>query len=304
MADLHLPDDLVEFLTSKRKLEYKREDCECGQVELLPIEQLKTELFAVQTDDDDDPHAPESFISERGCYLVRGVSLLAKCEHYEPHGVMIWLPLERQFGFFDAEHMRLETFSSDVTWSAISENFPRFANAGWGGMPTPDDAEPTVPLKPWDDHPYSQEWTCGALPDIAEWYRVSWSRRGEREGNRQVRYPERLTVLIERDGDDCLLVCEWKKPEEDAEEELAVRRSMTIDEWNSLADAVQSGVWEAERLNPPGETEISWSVQGFKDHQIRSRNRFYATIPEPTDPTQILGKRIFALAGLERRILP
>jgi hypothetical protein len=304
MADLNLPVDLVEFLTSKTKLKYKREDCECGQVELLPIEQLKSELFAVQTEYDDDPHASEEFTAEDGCYLVRGVSLLAKCEFYEPLGVMIWLPEERQFGFFDEEHMRLETFSKDVTWSEISENFPRFANAGWGlGDPRLDDAEPTVAMKPWDDYPYSNEWTCGALPDIEEWYHVSWHRRGEREGDRQVRHPERLTVRIERDGDDCVLMCEWQKPEEDAEEELVVRRPMSVHEWSPLADALQSGFWEAGKLNPPGETEIAWSIHGFKDYQYRSLNRFYETVPEPTDPTQILGKRVFALAGFEHRIL-
>jgi hypothetical protein len=303
MADLNLPDDLVEFLTSKKKLNYKREHCECGQVELLPIEQLKTQLFAVKTEYDDDPHVFDMSAPEDGCYLVRGVSLLAKCEFYEPHGVMIWLPEERQFGFFDAEHMRLETFCRDVTWSEISENFPRFANAGWGGAPNWDDAEPTAAIKPWDDYPYSNGWTCGALPDIAEWYDVSWDRRGEREGDRQVRHYERLTVRIERDGDECVLMCEWQKPEEHARQEVVVRRPMSIHEWSSLADVLQSGFWEAGKLRTSGEREICWSLSGFKDCQYRSLNRFYETVPVPTDPTQILGKRLFALAGFEHRIL-
>ncbi|HET6324484.1 MAG TPA: hypothetical protein VFG04_07270 [Planctomycetaceae bacterium] len=304
MADLNLPNDLVEFLRSKKKLKYKPEDCECGQVELLPIEQLKTELFAVKTEYDEDPHAFDMSSPEDGCYLVRGVSLLASCEFYEPLGVMIWLPEEQQFGFFDEEHMRLETFSKEVTWSEISNNFPRFANAGWGlGCPKIDDPEATVAIKPWDDYPYSNEWTCGALPDIAEWYDVSWDRRGDREGDRQVRHYERLTAHIERDGDDCVLICEWQKPEEDAEQEVVVRRPMSIQEWNSLADELQSGFWEAKELKPPGETDICWSLSGFKDYQFRSLNRFYETVPESTDPTQVLGKRLFALAGFEHQIL-
>jgi hypothetical protein len=79
MSPLQLPNDLADFLAAVRQLEYDPGDCEAGQVVLLPLAELKLELFATMAASpairNDDPHRDEN-----GCYLVPGVNLVASCD--------------------------------------------------------------------------------------------------------------------------------------------------------------------------------------------------------------------------------
>ena len=106
MAPLDLPGDYLEFLATGRQLDFDPEESDTGWVKLLPLEKLHRELFPVYVCDEyrehieiADPHR-----GENGYYLVDGVSLVGECEHYDPCGILMWLPVERCFGAWDQEH--------------------------------------------------------------------------------------------------------------------------------------------------------------------------------------------------------
>jgi hypothetical protein len=66
MFSLELPQDLFDFLAAGRQLKYDPRTCEAGAVKLLPLNQLKLELFPMYITSemeglyDADPHKGEN----------------------------------------------------------------------------------------------------------------------------------------------------------------------------------------------------------------------------------------------------
>jgi hypothetical protein len=147
-AELHLPSDLVAFLTARKQLEYDEEACDAGAVKLIPLGKLKLQRFPVETSGDpsykDDPNAPGV-----NSYLVLAVDLIGQCnDDYEPAGLLLWLPVERRYAAWDSSHCTIDLFPADVTWERIAADPLPYIEASLGG------SLPTERLIPWPAHPY------------------------------------------------------------------------------------------------------------------------------------------------------
>jgi hypothetical protein len=156
MISLDLPHDLFEFLAAGKQLEYDPATCESGAIRLLPLQQLKIELFPMYMDTDidglpeGDPHK-----GENGYYLVEGVNLVGECQDYEPCGLLMWLPLENCFATWDMDHWYIGVFSPEHTWSQIVKAPAPYINAQWVGAF--EDSVSAKALKPWAKYRYSQQ---------------------------------------------------------------------------------------------------------------------------------------------------
>lgn len=157
MPSLNLPADLVAFLTAGKQLDYDPEECEAGAIRLLPLDQLKLELFPMFIESsmeelyDSDPNK-----GERGYYLVTGVNLVAEAEHYDPCGLLMWLPIERRFATWDQGHWYFGVFGPEQTWTEIVKAPADHINAQWDGS-VPGYVPATKALKPWPIHRYSEQ---------------------------------------------------------------------------------------------------------------------------------------------------
>lgn len=143
---LSLPDDLVAFLESGAMLEYDASECECGQVFLLPVKELKLATVALDGqslgDISDDPNADKG-----GYYRVEAVNLISHCDGYDPEFILAWLPKSQLYGSWDCDHLAMTVFPK-TRWSDIAENPLPFINAQWGN------GDVGVPLVPWPDYPF------------------------------------------------------------------------------------------------------------------------------------------------------
>jgi hypothetical protein len=154
VAELKLPADLVAFLQAGRQLEYDPDTCEAGAVVLLPLEQLKVELFPMDCQSTEvegqDPHE-----GELGCYLVEGVNLIAECSGgYDPVGLLLWLPREGRYAIWDNDHCYIGVFGPEVTWARIAAAPAQHINAQWVGA-FPDSAVASC-LVPWPKYRYNE----------------------------------------------------------------------------------------------------------------------------------------------------
>jgi hypothetical protein len=130
MPSLELPQDLAAFLAAGKQLEYDSSDCETGKVTLLPLAELRLELFPVDCQGmpvaRQDPNH-----GSRGCYLVPGVSLLATAEGYDPEGLLLWLPREHRYGGWDGSHDGLSVYAETTTWTDIVREPAEHIDANW-----------------------------------------------------------------------------------------------------------------------------------------------------------------------------
>ena len=147
---MNLPDDYIAFVRSGKQLEYDEEECEIRGVRLLPLEQLRVQLYPTDVENGPVDNSTDPHKGELGCYLVPGISLLAACEDYDPDGLLLWLPEEGCFGTWDSTHTFIVAFSSSVTWTNISSNPARHFNAFWGD----DEIGGIAPLIPWRKYGY------------------------------------------------------------------------------------------------------------------------------------------------------
>jgi hypothetical protein len=127
---LNLPEDLVHFLTSGKKLEYDPTMVEPGLVGLKRLEDLVESVIWINSNDSplifDDPNADAD-----GYYEVPAVSLTGKCKSYDPEFISLWLPSERLFGSWDCDHWDLYIFGNK-TWSDIVKAPALYLNSQWG----------------------------------------------------------------------------------------------------------------------------------------------------------------------------
>jgi len=154
---LSLPDDFRAFLAAGRQLEYDPKDCDCGRVTLLRSRQLRLRQYTILTNE--MQHVYGDPRRGKGCYLVPAVNLVATCEHYDPYGILVWIPKERMFGTWDCDHLVMEVlvarhaFMEGATWADICANPVRFLNAQWRM-----DATTSKVLIPWPKYRWRAHW--------------------------------------------------------------------------------------------------------------------------------------------------
>lgn len=154
---MNLPHDLIEFLQNNTLLQYDPSECEAGKIKLLSLNKLKIELFPTDADNGPIDNTSDPHCGEMGTYMVPAVSLVAKCEDYEPMGLLLWFPEEECYGTWDSSHTLLEVFSSEVTWSDIVANPLSYINSFWdeervGGL------APLIPWPKYDYDPVQSHW--------------------------------------------------------------------------------------------------------------------------------------------------
>jgi hypothetical protein len=294
MGDLNLCDDLVEFLRAGRQLRYDPGVCEVGTVTMLPLDALRVELFPMTETGPEDPHRGES-----GCWLVRGVSLLATCEAYDPVGLLLWLPLDERYGTWDGEHGTLRVFAADVNWQQVASDFPRYINAQWDL----DGAALLTDLTPWQRHTYNAEQAHHPLPDIAEWYEAKWVRRGVYRDGVQLRYPEEMRIRIERIDDRCEAIAEVKKAEPDADWSMPIRQVVMLEELARMQPALEAGFWNQPSMasgSHARETDTMWSVSGYRAGMYHKLFRSYDEGGSEGDAVHEMGKQAARLARIPR----
>ncbi|MBW4621304.1 MAG: hypothetical protein KME17_18335 [Cyanosarcina radialis HA8281-LM2] len=152
---MKLPVDLLEFISAGKQLEYDPDTCEAGMVKIRSFANLKYERFPVETSSSksfkQDPNYPNV-----NSYLVLGVNLVESCTNdYDPAGILIWLPIEKRYGVWDASHCTIIMFGIDITWKNIIATPSDYINAGWFSTEDPELLE-VFELLPWlNNHPYS-----------------------------------------------------------------------------------------------------------------------------------------------------
>jgi hypothetical protein len=124
-----IPDDLREFLTRKKQLRYNLRLCETGKVTLKRLEDLR--LDSIYIDSEGSPHSElDPNKGREGYYAVPAVSLIAKCQHYDPDGILVWLPDQSCYGTWDNDHWDVLIFPK-VSWTEIVKDPVPFINAQW-----------------------------------------------------------------------------------------------------------------------------------------------------------------------------
>ncbi|MGO8673205.1 MAG: hypothetical protein ACLQVD_17835 [Capsulimonadaceae bacterium] len=145
---LNLPDSLREFLELGRQLVYDITKCEAGQVVLHKVTDLVRARLLVNMSETEleteDPH--EGAMG----YVVPAVSLTADCDGYQPDFLLLWLPNENLFGWFDCEHGHLGVFPG-VTWDDIVDDPVPYLNAQWNPN------GPSELFRPWPNYEFTND---------------------------------------------------------------------------------------------------------------------------------------------------
>jgi hypothetical protein len=293
MADLNLPEDLIAFLRSCKQLEYDPTKCEAGAVTLLPLGQLKVELFPMDCQgsnlEEEDPHR-----GELGCYLVDGVNLVAGCTGgYNPVGLLLWLTREGRYGTWsDGDYPCIGVFGPLINWSRIAEAPAQHINAQWAFV---EDSAPASSLVPWPRYPYSAEQVYQPLPDLAEWYEANWTRRG--------RFPKEIRVRLERDGNRCEITGQVMEMDEAKSWPPASTTSQSLKpaEWDQVRGWLEAGFWSQPKMvtAAKGETATIWSFQGYRDGNYHTIFRSYPDDGSERDIVHELGKSLAKLGKVQ-----
>jgi hypothetical protein len=303
MTELNLPADLIAFLRAGRQLQYDPATCEAGVVTLLPVEDLKVELFPMECQStdvaDEDPHR-----DGEGCYLVEGVNVVAASTgEYDPIGLLLWLPRDGLYGSWDGSHSVILAFPPDVSWTKIAQAPARYINAQWQDVF--DDSAPIACLKPWTLHPYNAEPVPGPPPDLAEWYEANWTLRGKYEGETRIRTPEQIQIRLVLDGDHCQIAARqmemdsalvWQSQPEQV-------RTLTDAEWAETRQSLDAGFWRQPKKaagTHPGEELTAWVMAGFCGRRYHVTRRSFAAGCDRGDAVHELGARLTTLARISR----
>ena len=80
--------------------------------------------------------ANEANLTCVGIAAVQAVDLIAACDSYDPHGILVWLPKEQAYGTWDMDHWDVAVFPG-ITWTDIEADPLTYLNAQWEGGGTP-----------------------------------------------------------------------------------------------------------------------------------------------------------------------
>jgi hypothetical protein len=125
-----LPQELVAFLQSGQQLKYDFKKAVAGRLTLKGIDELQIGAVYAAPRKRGDPNK-----TERGVYRVPAISLVAKCERYDPRHVLSYLPLEAAFAAFDGDHAMITVFPG-ASWTSIQADPLPYINAQWDSEPS------------------------------------------------------------------------------------------------------------------------------------------------------------------------
>ena len=115
-----LPEELCDFLKAGGQLSYDPSRCECGEVKLKHLDELRYGKVWLDASD-----------AGRQAHIeIPAISLLKSCEAYDPEYLLLWLPNERLFGSWDRDHWKLHVFPG-TCWGQLLLAPVKFLNAQW-----------------------------------------------------------------------------------------------------------------------------------------------------------------------------
>ncbi len=112
-----LPDDLVAFLESDRRLEYDASAGEMGAFTFRTLDEIEEIDLAVR------------LRGQESTGTVRALDLL-KAEGYDARGMLVYIPSLRKYGSYDRAGGSLTTYR-DMSWSAFLADPARYIRAAW-----------------------------------------------------------------------------------------------------------------------------------------------------------------------------
>jgi hypothetical protein len=136
-VDSLLPDDLVQFLRAGRTLKYDAKKVIPGKIAFKSFDTLRVGSVYAAPTKRGDPN-----LKLGGIYRIPAISLIDKCQRYDPAYILSYLPLERVFAAFDPDHAIVTVFPG-ATWSAIEVHPIPYLNAQWESW----DGQPGVKVK-------------------------------------------------------------------------------------------------------------------------------------------------------------
>src|ERR1700754_4020372 len=127
--NMPIPQDLQTFLRKKGQLTCDWKLAQTGRLKLLPLAELRVGSVYAAPRGTLDPNR-----RRRGIYRIPAISLIARCERYDPDHLLTFLPLEGRFATFDGDHAVVTVFT-DATWTDIGRNPLPYVNANWESKP-------------------------------------------------------------------------------------------------------------------------------------------------------------------------
>src|SRR5271154_3508878 len=98
MSKDDLPDDLVAFLESDRRLDYDAAACEIGVFTFRTLDEIEEIDLTVSAED------------HKSTCTIRALDLMKSCEEYDPLGMFVFIPSLRKYGSYDSELQVLITY--------------------------------------------------------------------------------------------------------------------------------------------------------------------------------------------------
>ena len=153
MKAFELPKDITEFLEKRMSLSYSAPECVAGEIRLVTSDQLCLELFPMHV----RPIASSPSTEAPGCYLIPAVNLVRSCSKFHPHGLLLWVPLEKCYGTWDSTNKIVELFSPQLSWTDIAADPVRHINSFWGDSPAVE-LKPLEPSSNYEFDPRRPQW--------------------------------------------------------------------------------------------------------------------------------------------------
>lgn len=126
----NLPEDLRAFLQKRGQLSCDWKQAQTGRLKLRALDQLRIGSVYAAARGTIDPNR-----RREGVYRVPAISLIARCERYDPEHLLTFLPFERKFATFDGDHAVVTLFTQ-ATWTDIAKDPLPYVNANWESKPS------------------------------------------------------------------------------------------------------------------------------------------------------------------------
>lgn len=114
-------------------------DCEIGSFDFFTYDEIKPITLQLSTGTEacawNDPHRG------RGHYIGEALDLICRCEHYDPLGVLIYIPALKSLGSCDYEHENA-VYYPQISWQKFAADPVRYINSAWE-----PDKDPTVAMR-------------------------------------------------------------------------------------------------------------------------------------------------------------
>ena len=149
MSNTRLPKDLVAYLADNagKKIEFSKArifSAEVREIEFRAPSEIELTKFHINTWEYYHNHGEEGEDPDHE-YEFEACSLLKTAKHYDPDGILVYIPFLREFGTIDTDHALAYTFPY-CGWGTIELNLAEFVNCGW----YPGEVDMQL-FRPWAD---------------------------------------------------------------------------------------------------------------------------------------------------------